>query len=72
MKIIYILLIFVLSAFSTDLKEQTVQIKDTNEKEATIGIGNLQVGQSGIILNNGSQGKSVIICYGIISSSDEA
>jgi hypothetical protein len=71
MKIIYILLIFVLSAFSTDLKEQPVQIKNTNEKEATIGIGNLQVGQSGIILNNDSQGKSVIICYGIILASDE-
>ena len=71
MKIIYILLIFALSAFSTDLKEQIVQIKHSNHKEATIEIGNLTVGQSGIIVNNGSEGKSVIVCYGIISASDE-
>jgi len=71
MKIIQILLLFVISAYAGTFDEQITKLTNTNTKQATIGIGNLQIGQSGIIINNDVKEKTVIICYGIVTSTDE-
>jgi hypothetical protein len=71
MKAIYILLLFVLTVFANDFIEKKVQIKNTTAREAIIDLGNLKIGQSGIILHIESDGKPVIVSYGIISSSDK-
>ncbi len=70
MKIVYIFLICFANLFATDFTEQIIPISNTTKKEATINIGNLQVGQSGIIINNQSKDNAVILSYATVITSD--
>lgn len=71
MKILQILLLWAISTYAGTFTEQTIKLKNTNAKQATIEIGNLHIGQSGIVINYDEKDKSVILCYAIVTSSNE-
>lgn len=71
MKIVYIFLICFVNLFAINFNEQIIQISNVTKKEANIGIGNLQAGQSGIIINNQSKDNTVILSYATVISSDQ-
>ncbi|MBI3873499.1 MAG: plasminogen-binding N-terminal domain-containing protein, partial [Arcobacter sp.] len=72
MKIIFVIFALAMSAFTANLTEQITKLTNltANNKEATINLGNLKIGQSGIVINNDLQGKQVILCYATVISSD--
>lgn len=71
MKIIFTILTLTMVVFATDLNEQIVKISSTDYKknEATIPVGNLVIGQSGIVVNDEIKDSKFIICYATIVSS---
>lgn len=70
MKILYIFLICFANLFATNFAEQIIPISNTTQKGATINVGNLKVGQSGIIINNQSKDNAVILSYATVISTD--
>ena len=72
MKIIFTIFAFTISVFATNLSEQTTTLSNVNvdKKEATISIGKLSIGQSGIIVNTDAKENKIIICYATIVSSE--
>lgn len=71
MKIIQILLLWIISLYAGTFTEQTTKLTNTNPKQATINIGNLQVGQSGIVINQDNKDNLVILCYASVTASNE-
>ncbi len=70
MRIVYIFLLCFGNLLGGDFIEQIIQIKNASKKDATINVGNLQIGQSGIIINTENKNNSVILCYATVVSSD--
>jgi hypothetical protein len=71
MKILQILLLWAVYTYAGTFSEQITQLKSATKIGATIPIGNLQNGQSGIVVSNKINEKSVIICYATVISSNE-
>ena len=53
-----------------NFSEQIGTLSHTTDKKATIQIGNLHIGQSGIVVNNQNKDNAVIISYATVIDSD--
>jgi len=69
------IVLFLMFVFSTinanNLKEQILTIENVNNNKATINIGKLTPGQSGIIVHNFANKKSIILTKAVVISSDK-
>lgn len=54
-----------------NLNQTTVRISDVNDKTATINIGNLKIGQSGIINHTYENGSKLIVASAFVIQSNE-
>lgn len=73
MKIIYTIFALTISLFAIEQTEKisNIEILSQDKKEATINIGNLLIGQSGIVINTDIKNKIVILDYATVSASDK-
>ena len=68
-KIILSLMFVIFSLNANNLKEHKYTIEKVNKTEAKINKGSLIVGQSGIIVHNFSNNKSIILTKAVVTSS---
>lgn len=67
---ILVLALIATSFLFGSLKQQTTTVQNITKDSATIGIGNLTTGQSGVIVHNFDDAKSIIIAdFEVVSSS---
>ena len=71
MKILYTILVLTICTYATDLTQKITKLTQINANQATIQIGNLAIGQSGIIINENNSKKAVIICFATVINSNE-
>jgi hypothetical protein len=70
-KIILSLVFVFLNINANNLKEQTYTIEQVNKNKAIINKGNLTPGQSGIIVHNFANNKSIILTKAVVISSNK-
>jgi len=70
-KIILSLMFVIFSLNANNLKEHKYTIEKVNKTEAKINKGSLIVGQSGIIVHNFSNNKSIILTKAVVTSSSK-
>lgn len=70
MKILQIVLLLVGYMYAGNFTEQKAQLTHTTKLGATIPLGGLQIGQSGIVINSQTNEKLVILCYATVTSSN--
>jgi dihydroxyacetone kinase-like predicted kinase len=67
---IFILTFFAIFLDANNLKEQTFIIEKVRDDQATINIGQLQIGQSGVVIHKFKNNKSIILTNASVVSSN--
>lgn len=72
MKIFFSIFLLISSLFALDLSQKTIDIVDVKKDIATIDMGNLKVGQSGIVTQSYSKSESIILNQAVVIESNNA